>query len=159
MPANQRKTALCLLTATAGRSTGRFRQEGNSGGLLRLAELELAGAQRALTVAEAALKGIFPSMHWFINARCCDNSLLPPPLCGPAPLSIAREKQVSQVGARLLSFANAGTATSSDASAARTVAMTKTLDLVTIGFSSRLWIKSSRCGLRKLTEPFGQIIV
>jgi hypothetical protein len=38
----------------------------------------------------SALKGIFPAKHSPINLLYCDNTLSPPPLSGPEPLSTAR---------------------------------------------------------------------
>jgi hypothetical protein len=66
----------------------------------------------------SALKGIFPAKHSPINLLYCDNTLSPPPLSGPEPLSTARLKQASQVGV-WLSRANAGIVTPGIASAAR----------------------------------------
>jgi hypothetical protein len=69
----------------------------------------------------SAPKGIFPAKHSPINLLYCDNTLSPPPLSGPEPLSTARLKQASQVGV-WLSRANAGIVTPGAASAARIAA-------------------------------------
>jgi len=85
----------------------------------------------------SALTGIFPAMHWSINALYCDNTLSPPPLSGPEPLSTASVKQVSQVGV-WLSLANAGIATLGVASTATIAAIAKVLCLVTMVMSLNL---------------------
>ena len=79
-------------------------------------------AEALASTFASALTGIFPVMHWSINALYCDNTLSPPPLSGPEPLSTASVKQVSQVGV-WLSLANTEIATLGVASAARITAI------------------------------------
>jgi len=64
-----------------------------------------------------------------MNLLYCDITLSPGPDEGPAPLSTARLKQASHVGA-WLSRANAGTVTPGVASAARIAATATVLGLV-----------------------------